>query len=87
MRALGVFNLSYGLPVQRTFRSIAPSISQRQRRSLIARAGEGEIRCYVNEEGHLVCDLLEPGDYVVKGAASVYCLNSTFVSKSYVPGG
>lgn len=24
------------------------------------------VRCYVNAEGHLVCERLEPGDYVVK---------------------
>ena len=36
--------------------------------SIATRAAEKEVRCYVNEEGHLVCDRLEPGDYIVRSA-------------------
>eukprot|EP00210_Caulerpa_lentillifera_P001959 g1880.t1 len=39
------------------------------RRVGVVRATEKEVKCYVNEEGHLVCDRLEPGDYVVKKAS------------------
>ena len=40
-------------------------------RVIAVRAMKGEeVHCYVNEEGHLVCDRLDPGDYVVKGVSS-----------------
>eukprot|EP01025_Chloroclados_australasicus_P009488 TRINITY_DN1363_c1_g1_i1.p3 TRINITY_DN1363_c1_g1~~TRINITY_DN1363_c1_g1_i1.p3 ORF type:complete len:128 (+),score=14.62 TRINITY_DN1363_c1_g1_i1:122-505(+) len=59
------------LTVNKTFLSarVAP-VSRRL--SLITKAAEesvNDVRCFVNSEGHLQCEKLQPGDYVVKSMA------------------